>query len=172
MLRAGGVFLDGAGGFAPRPRGNPRRFVSPAFRAGPGRRAASRPAAPPAGPGAGLTPALALLQKWQGLVRWWATTSQASAVLLAPCGDFAAHGWLVVPNAPEKLQMREKQLGKKKKKKGFVTVLPLARQAPEVGGEGSGPHGAGEGLSYGCGMWGGGADRRQAKGSAPCLSCS
>lgn len=27
-----GVFLDGAGGFALRPRGKPRRFVSPAFR--------------------------------------------------------------------------------------------------------------------------------------------
>lgn len=45
-----GVFLDGAGGFALRPRGKPRRFVSPAFRRGAGEEGGRRAGCVAAGP--------------------------------------------------------------------------------------------------------------------------
>ncbi|KAL9869136.1 uncharacterized protein GJ701_004035 [Geothlypis trichas] len=126
-----GVFLDSAGGFALRLRGKPRRFVSPAFRSGAGRRAAGGPAASPAGPGAAPTPGPAAGRSGKGLCSRGATPPQPPLRSLLPANPRVA-------GAPE----RPQEKGEKSLKKALVVLLPLSRQ---VLGKGSGPYGGGEG---------------------------
>ncbi|XP_058688032.1 uncharacterized protein LOC131575939 [Poecile atricapillus] len=118
-----GVFLDGAGDFALRPRGKPRRFVSPVFRTGAGeegggragcrRRALGqrRPPARPAGPSG------------KGLCSRGATPPEAAAALLAVCQPTSGRWPLRRPQEKEKDFFR----------RGSRGTLTIARTGSEGG---------------------------------------